>query len=99
VLSFLSRNYNFSRHRRPHYLSLNNPLNRFASIGKRKIFPDAVHKSSHVNSILNSRNKSYLIAEKSSRETQETEYPPNSGPRDILSDSDNSQQKVEKQVV
>ena len=58
-----------------------------------------MHKSSRVDSILDSRNKSRLIAEKSSRGTQGTEYPPSSGPRDILSDPDDSQQEVEKQVV
>jgi hypothetical protein len=95
VLSPLSRSYSF-RYRRPYHLSPNNPSNGFAS---RKISSDAVHKSSRVNSILDSRNKSYLIAEKSSRETQGTEYPPSSDPRDILSDPDNSQQEIKKQIV
>jgi hypothetical protein len=58
-----------------------------------------VHKSSRVDSILDSRNKSRLIAEKSSHGTQGTEYPPSSGPRVILSDPDNGQQKIKEQVV
>jgi hypothetical protein len=53
------------------------------------ISPDIVYKSSRINSILDSRNKSRLIAEKSFCKTQKTEYPPSPGLRDILSDPDN----------
>jgi hypothetical protein len=99
VQSRSRQDYRSPHHPRRRRRSPKMPSDNLTSDRKGKAFSDDTLRSGYDNSTLGSRNRSYLIAEKSPPRSQKTKYPSCSRSRGNVSDLNDNQYEFEEQIV